>query len=157
MSDDIEMAVQVHLLNLDQYLHERIYAIVDQIADPNNSLGDMDEAHCRPLAVFFRNEIYNYAHGMMMVYFSSPTKPRGTTHGNAVKTVDVMTLQEKGYCTEMLDGCYWHRFIEMLQDKDGVSRAVEPWYIRYPFLLDGRAVSPAQAIILNKIANISER
>lgn len=48
-SNDICRVVQVRPLNPDQYLHEKIYVIKDQIVDRNNYLRDIDKAHCRAL------------------------------------------------------------------------------------------------------------
>lgn len=45
LSDEIGKTVQFHPLNLDHYLQEEIYTRQDQIADPNNSVHDINEAH----------------------------------------------------------------------------------------------------------------
>lgn len=58
MSDAIGRAVQVNALSLDHYLHKKMYARVDRIADPNNLLCIIDRAHCRALAQSLGN--YNY-------------------------------------------------------------------------------------------------
>lgn len=55
MSYDIERSVEVHCLILDHHLQEEIYERVDQIADPNNPLCDINEAHCRVLGMLFGN------------------------------------------------------------------------------------------------------
>lgn len=49
MFEDTGRAVQTHLLNLDNYHREEIYARVDQITNPHNLLHDIHEAHCRTL------------------------------------------------------------------------------------------------------------
>lgn len=55
VSDDIGRAVQVHRLNIFKYQHEESYFMVEEIVESKNLLQDCEEAHCRALAVLFRN------------------------------------------------------------------------------------------------------
>lgn len=104
ISDNIGKGDQVHLLSLDYYLYEKIYACMDRIVDPNNSLHNIDGAHCRALAESFGLYRYDYARHMMKVYYSSSLKPEGPTYATAMHEVDCMRLLKDGYCKEMLDG-----------------------------------------------------
>lgn len=61
MSDDIGKALQVSHLNVDHYVHDEIFGNVDQIAELNNTLCDINEAHCRVLAKSYHNYSYEYA------------------------------------------------------------------------------------------------
>lgn len=42
-------AVQVHTVNLDSYRREETHGKVNQIVNPKNHLGDVIEAHSRPM------------------------------------------------------------------------------------------------------------
>lgn len=44
MTAGIEKDVLVHPLSLADYLHERTYAMDDQLMDPRNFIPDIDEA-----------------------------------------------------------------------------------------------------------------
>lgn len=51
MSDELKRTIKVNQVRLDHYLHEKLYARVDQVPDPNNLLLNVDKANCRALAV----------------------------------------------------------------------------------------------------------
>lgn len=46
LSDDMEKAVPVYLLNLDYYRHKEIYTRVTHILDLSNPLPHIDKAQC---------------------------------------------------------------------------------------------------------------
>lgn len=54
ISIEIGRAVEVLSLNIESYWHEESYASMDKTLDRNNSLRDIDEAHCRALAESFK-------------------------------------------------------------------------------------------------------
>lgn len=112
MSNDLQKALQVHFLNLDDYLHEEIYRMVDEIADPSKSLSDIDETHCRALDESFRHYIYSYQRNMMTLYLRSFINSEGGTNATSVHNVDGMELLRDGYCIAMLDGCHRHCFVK---------------------------------------------
>lgn len=53
MSDDTRKAVQMNLLNIDHYHHEKLYASEKQIVNLNRSLRDIDEDRCHALSESF--------------------------------------------------------------------------------------------------------
>lgn len=69
MTHGIKMTVQMYPFNLGYCQQEKIYAKMDLIADPNNSLRDIDKTRCCLLIKPFRNHGYNYVRGMLTVYF----------------------------------------------------------------------------------------
>lgn len=109
--DEIENAFQVHSLNVDHFLLQKIYARVNEVVDPSSLLCDIDEAHCCTLAEQFHIHNYHYGHIMMTVYFSSAVSPEGATHGTAVHNVDNIKLLKEAYCMFMPDGSLYHRSV----------------------------------------------
>lgn len=77
MSREIRRVVQANPLDLDRHLHEEIYDVVDQLADPNNPLRDIYKAHYRTLDELFRSYNYNSLRSMMTVYFMSACSLEG--------------------------------------------------------------------------------
>lgn len=80
MCDGIDKAVQVHPLNLENYLHEKIYARLDKTVDLYSSWYNIDGVQYRLLTESFRNYEYRYKSGMMTVLFCSAVNPAGATH-----------------------------------------------------------------------------
>lgn len=79
MCYDYWEAVQAHLLNVDRYLKEKIYTMVDQIADPKDTLRDIDEVYYRQPARWLQSYCYDYSHGMMTVYCESTVNAEAAT------------------------------------------------------------------------------
>lgn len=106
MPDDNEKPDQIYLLILGHYLHYGIYARVDQIAHPNNSLRDTDDTRCCVLGEWFHNCNYKYALGSMIVHLCSSLTPKGATCTTAVHKVDSLKLLKAGYFMVLVGGCH---------------------------------------------------
>lgn len=103
MSHEMGKAAQHHPMNLDIFLDEVIQARVDQIADPCNSLCDIDDGSCHTPPKCFCNSKYCYPWAVMIVYFFSTINVEGARYTTAVHAVDGMKLVKQGYCMLMLD------------------------------------------------------
>lgn len=79
ITDVIWSSNKVNPSSPDDYLDEEIYRRVDEIGDVNDALRQISEATYRALAEPFRNDNYDYACGMMTVYFSRTVNPDGAT------------------------------------------------------------------------------
>lgn len=79
---------KAHLLSLDIYRHDNIYAREDQIADQNRSSRASNEANSTALAKSFCKYKYEYARGMINLYLYTPAKSGDATDTNAVQNVD---------------------------------------------------------------------
>lgn len=131
--------------------------MVPIIAYLSNSLCNICEAHCRALAMKFRNDNYDYAHSAKAVYSSFTVSREGVTHATDMHNVYGIKLRKDGYCMVMLDGCLRRRYVEMLEVDDGVEYDAEPLGIRHDSHLYSNPISPAQAIKLVKTVNISTK
>lgn len=120
ITDDVGRSILVSPLSLDHFLRKEIYATVDQDTNPNNFLRVIDEAHCRAPAELFRNYNYDYAHGMMIVYFLSGVKLEGATNATAVHTVDDMKFLKDHFRMVVVDCRHLCRSVKVLQDENGV-------------------------------------
>lgn len=67
-------------MNFADYAHDEVYASVDHFIDRNRALRDIDEAHCRALAQSFCHCTFDYACGLMIVYFTAAVNPAGSTY-----------------------------------------------------------------------------
>lgn len=92
MSSDIGVAIQVHVYNPDDYLHERIHEMVDQNANSSSLLRDIVGANSRTLADPFRNYKNGCACSMMTVYFSSTVNPERAISANVMQNADGIKL-----------------------------------------------------------------
>lgn len=113
-SEKIESAVQVYPLNLEHCPHDAFYAKVDQFANPNNLLRDVEEAHYRVLATSFRNFNYVYAHSIIMVCFWSSVNVECAYRAYAVLTVEDKTMLKNSNCMVILDRRHWSHSVERL-------------------------------------------
>lgn len=75
MSDDIGKTVEVQSFNFADYADDDVYASVDQILEPNHSLGVIDEAYCSVLAQSFRHHASDYVLCLLTVYLSAAVNP----------------------------------------------------------------------------------
>lgn len=155
MSHDIRKAVQVHSLKLDHYLHEKVYAKVDEFLHQKNPMHIIDEAHCRGLAELLHSYRYHYARNIVKLYFSSTLNPESAMYAAAVHTVTSMKLMKDRYYIVIPDDCHRLLSLKVLRDEDGVKCAAEPLRMRYTFRVDGKSIFRAQAINLKKLANTS--
>lgn len=87
---------------------------MDQIADPNNPLRDVDAAHCHVLADSLCNYNSDYVRGIITMYLTSTVKPEGATYAIAVHTVASIKVSKDGYCMVMLDGHHWRHSVKDL-------------------------------------------
>lgn len=72
MPHDLEKVAQAQRLNLDHYLHDDIYARLNQILDLNNSLSNINETRCIKLDESLRNYKYNYLCSILICTFQEP-------------------------------------------------------------------------------------
>lgn len=123
--------------------------------DSNNSLHDIDEVHYRAPKLWFSSYNYDYERGMITFYFSSTVDPVGATYTTAVHSIEDMEWLNDGYFVVILVGrhrCCSTKF----------ERTNEAWiglqnHCTCPtlFWIDGKPISPAQAIKVGKTAIIS--
>lgn len=154
ISEDIENAAQVDLLNPNHNLHQEIHTTVHQVVDANNSLRDIDKACYCVLEKSFRSYNCGYVRGMKIEYVSYFFSPEDEIHVASVRSVDGMMSLTDGYRVTMLIGRHQRPGIEMLSDEDCMSCALKPMHKRYAYRVDGKATLPAQMTNLSKIANI---
>lgn len=121
MFNVIVHAVQIHPLDPDRYLLEKICVKLNQTVNPNNPSSDNNKAHCRFIAKLFRNYRYNYAHGTSTVYVLSTVNQKGVTYPTAVPKTDGMKLLEDSYFMAIFDAQHWHSSVNMIRDEDGVE------------------------------------
>lgn len=94
---------------------------MDHIVDPNSFLRAIDEAHYHGQAELFCNYYYDYAYGIMSVYFSSTVDPVDSQYAIAVYNIDEIWLPEVGYCMVMLKERYYHRAVEVSKERNRVE------------------------------------
>lgn len=139
-SHDIGNAMKEHPLGPAHDHHEKIYTRLDWIVDPNNPLRDINESHCRALAELFHNYNFYYAHGKMMVYFTSTINMEGVIYATAMQTVDSMKGLNDIFCIVVLDGRHECRIAEMLPKEDRLERALDQTRMGYTFFVDCVAI-----------------
>lgn len=126
LSDHTEKAVYNSTLNLNHQLRKEISVKVEQIMDPNDTVQDIDKAHCRKLAELYRAKNQNYACGIMKVYVSSTADTDGAAYATAVHNFYGKTFPKDGCCMVSLDSRLRRRSVQIIQDEDGMDRVSEP-------------------------------
>lgn len=91
----------------------------------------------------------------MPLYASSTVSYEAATYMTAVHNVDGIKLLKDGSCVFMLYGHHLRRSVEIMRDEDGVDLAVEPLRMHYAFCVYDKRNSPALAVRLSEIANVS--
>lgn len=126
VSDDNEKAMQPHLLNLHDFLHEKLFVKVDQIViGVHLSETLVKRTAVRWLSLFKSTMPPMRARGMLTEYISSTISPKGATYVAVVHSDDDIRLLEDTLCIVMLLGYHQRRFVEILRGKDGFEWAVE--------------------------------
>lgn len=128
---------------------------MNQIVDPNITLRNFDEAHCRVLVKSFRSYNHGRARGMVKVYVSCTFITEGAKYTTDVHSINSMELRKDSCRVVLLDGCDKPCSVEMLRYKDGDEWVVEPLHMRYEFVADAKSFLPAQSVELNRTANNS--
>lgn len=85
-------------LNIGNHEHEGIYVKVNQIAVLSNPLLHIYEGYCHALVNSFRNYSYDYARGIMTLYFISIVNQQGATYATAVHDFASITLLKVSHC-----------------------------------------------------------
>lgn len=88
--------------------------------DPYSHLRDLSDAHCHVLANSFRKCRYDFACGVITVYFSSTVNLAAATYATTVLNIDGIKLLNDGYYVVMLDGRHRFRSVEMLRYEDNL-------------------------------------
>lgn len=120
MSDDIGKDVHLHPLRLYHYLHEKIYARLDQVVHPNNVLNDINEAYCHAPAEPFHKCYYDYARIIMSAYVYTTAIPEVVNYATAAPNLDGIKSLKGGCCMVLIDGHHWLCSVEILRIKDEV-------------------------------------
>lgn len=113
---------------------------MDRIADPNNPLRHIDEANWHTLARLFCRYRYDYACGVIKVYFLFTIDPEGATYATAMHFFGSMNVLIDGYRIVMLDGRHRRRSVKILCNGDGIEWALAPLCLRNAFHVDGKDV-----------------
>lgn len=155
ISDDIGKKVQKQPLNLADYTYGEVYSRVDQTVDPSHPLCDIDKTHCSTLAELFCNYTFRCMRELVTIYFSAALTPAGLSHAVAVHPVDCDKVLKEDCHMVMLSGRHWRHLVRMVSDVDHLAWAAEPLRMRYAFRIDGKSITPAQAIKQTTIGNSS--
>lgn len=130
---------------------------MDQLVSPKNPQCDIHKTHHCTTEESFHNYKYYYECGMMILYIFSAVKPEGVTYASAVHNIHGRWLLNDGYCMFMLDRRDLRHFIKTLRDEHVIGWAAYSMSMHFAFLVDGSAISPAQAIIISQATNISSK
>lgn len=127
---------------------------MDQVVDPNNAHGVIEEAYRCTLAESFRNRKCSYERSMMTMWLSPVVNFEGATSTSAVHNIHDKKLLRHGYCTLIRDERHRRHSVKILSDEEGVSLAVDPSRMHYESNVRRKDTSPGYAIKLGQIKNI---
>lgn len=101
----------------EHHLPEEIFANVNQIADLIRPLHGIDETLCHTLVELFRNYDYDYAGGIIKIYFPFNINPEYVTQFTAVDSFDSVRLLKDGYRMVMHNSCHRRCFVGLLRNR----------------------------------------
>lgn len=131
-----------------------MYASTDQVMDPRNPLRNIDGTQCHSLVEFSRTYECYYTRAIKIVYLYTAVNPDGATYSSSVYYIPGQKLLKMEYCTVTLNEQRRCNFSKTVINEYGAGFTADPLRILYAFWLERKAISPAQAIELRRIAII---
>lgn len=131
--------------------------MIDQIVDLSHPLREhgIEEVHCCALAQSYYRYTFDYARAITNVYFSAALGLAVVTYATAVHHVDGKKVLKEDCRMVMLDGHHRRLLMKTVKDEDHLMWTAGPLLMQCAFYLDRKLITPAQAINLSKIVNIS--
>lgn len=124
-------------MNLVDYAHEKVDARVDQIIYLNHAFRGIDETHCRALTQLFCNHTFDYAYGLLIVFFTAANYWAVATHGSTVNDVDGKNVLKDECGVDMINGRNQRLSVKMVTNENRLAWVAESLCMQYAFRIDG--------------------
>lgn len=120
--------------------YNKIYATVDQIVNPDNSLLDINDEHYRVLENPFLNQKCKYMYYVMTVSFSADDNPDGMSYSSNIQKDDGNKFRKDGCYVVIHDGRSQRHSVELNRDWKIPLLVTEPLCTPWVIKIDGKPI-----------------